>query len=189
MEGCCYRRLLLPPPLLCLAALTSILGRLKLMTRFSRHSRTQYHPPFRWERRLHFLFYLFAVGLCFHVPTKAIPNGGFIAPVLGSCIILYTVDACYVYLYMCEKIDTTAFPVLSSGIRISMWVLNRFRNSAAARGGYAYVNIPWINDKQWHPFSLFEDPYDPATLQVFLLKNGDWTDALHKALLRDTTRP
>ncbi len=151
--------------------------------------RTQYlnHPPD--TTRLHFLFYLFAVGLCFHVPTSAIPNGGFIAPVLGSCILLYTLDACYVYLYMCDKIETTAFHVLSSGVRISMRVSDRFRDSASARGGYAYVNIPWINDKQWHPFSLFEDPSDPATLQVFLLRNGDWTDAVHKALSRDTTRP
>jgi hypothetical protein len=38
------------------------------------------------------------------------------------------------------------------------------------------------------PFSLFEDPYDQATLQVFLLRNGDWTNAVHKALSRDTTR-
>ncbi|KAL3778271.1 hypothetical protein ACHAW5_000509 [Stephanodiscus triporus] len=142
------------------------------------------------RKGLHFLFYLFAVGLCFHVPTNAIPNGGYIAPVLGSCIVLYTLDACYVYFFMCEKIETTAFHVLSSGARMSMRVSDRFRRSPAARGGgYAYVNIPWINNKQWHPFSLFEDPHDPSTLQVFLLKKGDWTSAVHKALSRDTTRP
>jgi hypothetical protein len=150
---------------------------------------TQYlnHPPN--TTRLHFLFYLFAVGLCFHVPTSAIPNGGFIAPILGSCILLYTLDACYVYLYMCDNIKTTAFHVLSSGMRILMRMLDRFRDSTSVRGGYAYLNIPWINNMQWHPFSLFEDPSNPATLQVFLLRNGNWTDAVHKALSRDTARP
>jgi hypothetical protein len=147
-----------------------------------------YLPDLEKKKSLHFLFYLFAIGLCFHVPTNAVPNGGYIAPVLGSCILLYTLDACYVYFFMCEKIETTAFHVLSSGVRISMVVSDRFRGSAA-RGGYAYVNIPWINDRQWHPFSLFEDPHDPSTLQVFLLKNGDWTNAVHKSLSRDTTRP
>ncbi|KAL3806640.1 hypothetical protein ACHAXA_001896 [Cyclostephanos tholiformis] len=150
-----------------------------------------YRDSLSYEVRkgLHFLFYLFAYGLCFHVPMNAIPNGGYIAPILGSCIVLYTLDACYVYLFMCEKIETTAFHALSSGVRISMRVSERFRRSPAARGGFAYINIPWINNKQWHPFSLFEDPHDPSMLQVFLLNSGDWTNAVHKALLRDTTRP
>ena len=52
-----------------------------------------------------------AIGLCFHVPTSGIPNGGFIAPVLGSCIVLYTLDAAYVFLFMTEKIETTRFYV------------------------------------------------------------------------------
>jgi hypothetical protein len=98
-------------------------------------------------------------------------------------------DACYVFLFMCEKIETTSFYVLSSGVRISMPVSERFLKQAAGRGGYAYINIPWINDKQWHAFSLFEDPSDSSIRQMFLLKNGDWTDAVHKALSRDTTRP
>ena len=49
--------------------------------------------------------------LCFHVKPNAMPNGGFIAPVLGLCIVLYTLDACYVYFFMCEKI-----PVIESEV-------------------------------------------------------------------------
>jgi NAD(P)H-flavin reductase len=117
------------------------------------------------------------------------PNGGFIAPVLGSCIVLYTLDACYVYFFMCEKIETTAFHVLSSGVRISFDPSDRFQKSIVKRGGYAYINIPWISDKQWHAFSLFEDPHNPSTRQMFLQKSGDWTNAVHAALSRDTVRP
>ncbi|KAL7529340.1 hypothetical protein ACHAXR_006228, partial [Thalassiosira sp. AJA248-18] len=145
----------------------------------------------RYELRkgLHFVFfYIFTIGMCFHVPPCAIPNGGFIAPILGTCIVLYTLDAAYTYIFMTEKIETTSFHVLSSGVRISMPVSERFQKQAG-RAGYAYINLPWIDDKQWHPFSLFEDPNDPAVQQIFLMKNGDWTEAVHMALSRDTTRP
>ena len=137
------------------------------------------------RKALHYLFYLFAIAMCFHVPTTAIPNGGFIAPILGTCIVLYTLDASY---EVTKKIETTAFHVLSSGVRISMPVSKRFQKQAD-RTGFAYINLPWINDKQWHPFSLFKDPSDPSTQQMFLLKCGNWTNAVHTALSRDTTRP
>jgi len=139
------------------------------------------------RKGLHYLFYLFAIAMCFHVPPSAIPNGGFIAPILGSCIVMYTLDTIYVYFFMCEKIETTSFHVLSSGVRISMPVSERFQEKAE-RGGYAYINLPWIDNKQWHPFSLFEDPSDPSIQQMFLLKCGDWTNAVHATLARDTTR-
>jgi hypothetical protein len=70
---------------------------------------------------------------------------------------------------MCEEIDSTAFHVLSSGVRLSMQVSDRFQKSMGKRGGYAYINIPWINNKQWHAFSLFQDPYNPSIMQMFLL--------------------
>eukprot|EP00957_Ditylum_brightwellii_P155203 11815269-Ditylum_brightwellii.AAC.1 len=84
----------------------------------------------KYETRkgLHYLFfYVFAVGLCFHAPTSGIPNGGFIAPVLGFCISLYTLDALYVYAFMTEKIDTTIFRVLPSGVEMTMAVSESFQ--------------------------------------------------------------
>ena len=103
---------------------------------------------------------------------------------------MYAIDTFYVHIFMCEKIETTAFSVLSSGVRISMPVSERFqRNAAQIRNGFAYINLPWVTDKQWHPFSLFEDPNDPSIQQMFLMKSGDWTKDVHAALSRDTTRP
>ncbi|KAL7535065.1 hypothetical protein ACHAXR_006247 [Thalassiosira sp. AJA248-18] len=149
-----------------------------------------YKDKIRYEIRkgLHYLFYVFAIAMCFHVPPSGIPNGGFIAPILGTCVVVYTLDAAYVYFFMTEKVETTAFAVLSSGVRISMPVSERFQKHAG-RAGYAYICLPWINDKQWHAFSLFEDPSDPSIQQMFLMKNGDWTNTVHAALSRDTTRP
>ncbi len=67
-----------------------------------------------------------------------------------------------------------------------MPVSDRFlsHSQRGLRAGYAYVNIPWVDDKQWHPYSLFEDPSDPRIQQMFLMKVGDWTGDVHKALLR-----
>jgi len=140
------------------------------------------------RKLLHSLFFGFAVGLCFHVPTSAFPNGGFIAWVMGGCIIVYTIDAAYVYLRMTEKIETPSFQVLSSGVQISMPVSARFQQRQE-KGGFAYICLPWVNRMQWHAFSLFEDPTEPNKKQMFMMKTGDWTTTVHKALQRDTVRP
>jgi ferric-chelate reductase len=140
---------------------------------------------------LHSLFYIVAIGLCFHVPINAIPNGGYIAPILGMCIILYTFDVCYVYFFMCEKVETPTFVVLPSGVQLTFMASDRFSKAAAiTRGGYIYINIPWMSDKQWHPFSLFEDPTNPTRQQIFLLRNGNWSNDIHTSLTqRHTQRP
>mmetsp|Transcript_17210 Transcript_17210/g.32305 ORF Transcript_17210/g.32305 Transcript_17210/m.32305 type:complete len:338 (+) Transcript_17210:752-1765(+) len=146
----------------------------------------------RYEIRkgLHYLFYIFAITMCFHVPPSAIPNGGFLPYILGGSIVAYALDTFYVSLFMTERVETTSFHVLSSGVRISMPVSERFRrNATGRRGGFAYINLPWIDDKQWHPFSLFEDLHDANVRQMFLMKSGDWTEAVHSSLSRDTTRP
>ena len=90
---------------------------------------------------------------------------------------------CIIFLRDVEKVETTSFHVLSCGVRISMPVSERFRKRATG-AGYAYINLPWIDDKQWHPFSLFEDPNNHQTQQMFLMKAGDWTGAVHTALTR-----
>lgn len=108
---------------------------------------------------------------------------------MAPSIVLYTIDTAFVICFMTEKIETTSFYVLSSGVRVSMPVSEKFLRRARHRGGYAYINIPWVNDKEWHPFSLFEDPDDPSIQQVFFMKEGDWTRAVHTALTRDTQRP
>ena len=144
--------------------------------------------PFELRKGLHYLFYLFAVGLCFHVPPTAFPNGGFIAPVLGFCVCLYALDALYVLVAMTEKIETTVFHVLPSGVQMTMPVSEAFgrRNH---QGGYVFVCIPWVSKHQWHAFSLFENPANGNERQVFMLKTGDWTSQVHRSLQRNTVRP
>jgi len=144
--------------------------------------------PYEIRKGLHYFFYVFAVGMCFHTPTSGIPNGGFIAYVLGFCIILYFLDSMYVTIFMTEKIETTIFQVLPSGVQMSMDVSEAFQKRGE-QGGFAYVCLPWVDRNQWHAFSLFENLDVANRREVFMLNSGDWTNSVHKALKRNTVRP
>ena len=144
--------------------------------------------PYEIRKGLHYLFYVFAIGLCFHVPPSGIPNGGFIAYVLGISIGVYTLDRLYVIFFMTERIDTSKFEVLPSGVQMTIAVSDRFQR-CGDKGGFGYVCLPWI-DRQWHAFSLFQDPSNPALRVVFILNVGNWTNEVHKELTRcNTSRP
>ena len=139
------------------------------------------------RRKFHSLFYLFAIALCCHVPTSAMPTAGFIGPVMGFTLIYYFLDASYVSLFMTEKIQTPVFQVLKSGVQITMNVSSSFKKRSD-QGGFVYVCLPWVDsDKnEWHAFSLFEFPHDDNKRQIFIQNLGDWTNKVHEALQRDT---
>lgn len=88
---------------------------------------------------------------------------------------------------MTEKIPTPVFQVLKSGVQVTMKVSSRFKHRVD-QGGYVYVCLPWIND-EWHAFSVFEFPQDDNKRQIFIQNIGDWTNKLHTALQRNTSRP
>jgi ferric-chelate reductase len=151
---------------------------------------TIFRQQIRYEIRknLHYLFIVFAGALMFHTPTSAIPNGGFTAYVFGTLLVWYFLDALCCYFFMTEKINTTNFSVLPSGVRMTMNVSERFQKMGA-QGGICYVCFPWVAKNQWHAFSLFESPSNPAERQIFIHTSGDWTTEVHRILERDTVRP
>ena len=51
-----------------------------------------------------------------------------------------------------------------------------------------YVCLPWTDRNQWHAFSLIE-PTTPNIRHVFMQNTGNWTNAVHEALQRNTVRP
>lgn len=139
------------------------------------------------RKGLHYLFFVFAIAMCFHVPTSGIPNGGYIAYVLGSIIVMYSFDRLYVIFFMTERVEPK-FQCTSSGVQMSMAVSDRFL-SRGQKGGFCYVCLPWV-DKQWHAFSLFQDPSDPNRRAVFMLDVGSWTNkVLTELQLSNTSRP
>jgi ferric-chelate reductase len=140
------------------------------------------------RKNLHYFFLVFAVALCFHTPSSAIPNGGFTSWVFGILLLWYIVDAACCACFLTEKIDTTRFDVLPNGVQMTMRVSDFFRNKGT-QGGYCYVCLPWVDKTQWHAFSLFENPTNPEERQIFLQKAGDWTNKVHHYLQRGTVRP
>lgn len=139
------------------------------------------------RKGLHYLFFVFAIAMCFHVPTSATPNGGYIAYVLGSTIVIYSLDRLCVVLFMTERVEPK-FQCTSSGVQMSMAVSDRFLRRGQ-KGGFCYVCLPWV-DKQWHAFSLFQDPSDPNRRAVFMLDVGSWTHKVYTELqLSNTSRP
>ena len=140
------------------------------------------------RKSLHYFFLLFAFALCFHTSPKSVPNGGFSAYVFGTILVLYFLDSIYCIFFMSEKIETTKFDVLPTGVRVTMKVSDFFQKNGA-QGGYCYVCIPWVDKFQWHAFSLFENPSEPQERQIFLQRAGDWTNKVHRYLQRDTVRP
>ena len=102
----------------------------------------------KYEARkgLHYFFYIFAVALAFHSPASAVPNGGFAPYVFGILISWYILDALYCMILLTEKIDTTVFDVLPSGVQMTMAVSDRYNTNFT--GGYAYVCLPWVDKTQ-----------------------------------------
>ena len=140
------------------------------------------------RKYMHYLFVIFALCLAFHTSPSVIPNGGFTFYVFGTLLIWWFIDAMYCTFNLTEKIETTKFEVLPNGVQLTMKVSDEF-DKRAAQGGFCYVLFPWVDTFQWHAFSLFENPTNPAERQIFLQCNGDWTDQVHATLQRDTVRP
>lgn len=144
---------------------------------------------FEVRKYLHYFFVVFCIAMSFHAPLSTIPNGGFAAIVFPTIIIWYTLDSLYVYLCMTEKIETTTFHVMETGVQLTMSVSESFQKRGG-NGGYCYVNFPWINKRQWHAFSLFENPANPSERQIYIQQLGDWTNEVLQALKqRETRRP
>eukprot|EP00951_Prasinocladus_malaysianus_P003386 scaffold23927_cov41-Prasinocladus_malaysianus.AAC.1 len=106
-----------------------------------------------------------AVALCLHVPVSAIPNGGYMPYVMGACLCIYAADALYVFIFMTEKIETTTFQVLPSGVQMTFDVSQAFRKRRG-QGGYVNVCLPWVDRTQWHAFSVYEFSADAKKRQV-----------------------
>lgn len=143
---------------------------------------------FETRKYIHYLFVVFCIAMAFHAPISGWPNGGFAPLVFPILILWWALDTMYVCFYMTERIGTSVFHVVPTGVQLTMKVSERFQRNAPD-GGYCYINLPWISKTQWHAYSLFENPANPAERQIYMQKLGDWTIDVLGALQRDTHRP
>lgn len=137
---------------------------------------------------LHYFFVVFSIALAFHAPFSTIPNGGFAPIIFPVLIIWYVLDAMYVMLFWTEKIESTVFHVVPTGVQLTMQVSEEFQKRGQS-GGYCYVCFPWIAKNEWHAYSLFENPSKPSERQIYIDNLGDWTQKVKDFLERDTHRP
>ena len=108
-------------------------------------------PMMLWKQRvryeirkyLHYLFLVFVLALCLHVPSSGVPNGGFAPYVFGTLFVWWCLDSLYVQLFLTEKIQSSRFYVLPSGVQLTMAVSDRFQRWG--NGGYCYVCLPWVD--------------------------------------------
>jgi len=99
------------------------------------------------RKYLHYFFVVFCIAMSFHAPLSTIPNGGFACMIFPTLIIWYTLDSLYVYIKMTEKIDTTTFHVMKTGVQLTMTVSESFQRRGES-GGYCYINFPWISKSE-----------------------------------------
>jgi len=145
---------------------------------------------FEMRKYAHYFFWIFLIAMTVHAPFWALPNAGYCHIIFPILIIWYGLDATYVKFFMSERINTVSYRVVDSGVELSMPVSDRFRKNLNS-GGYGYVMAPWVDKKQWHAFSIYENPLDPSIRQMFMAKVGDWTKALHDKVdnSNDSARP
>ncbi|KAL3905958.1 MAG: hypothetical protein SGILL_009468 [Bacillariaceae sp.] len=146
------------------------------------------YVSFELRKTTHYLFWVYCVAMSLHAPIRALPNGGFCAFVFPILIIIYALDSFYAKCFMSERISTVKYETCSSGVQLSMPVSKRFQKQLT-QGGYAYIMFEWLNKQEWHAFSVYDNGLDENTRHVFIAKEGDWTNKLHAAMDRNTSRP
>ena len=99
---------------------------------------------FEVRKYLHYFFVVFCIAMSFHAPLSTIPNGGFACIIFPTLITWYVLDAMYVYLFWTERIDTTTFHVVKTGVMLTIQVSENFQRRGES-GGYCYINFPWIS--------------------------------------------
>ena len=126
---------------------------LPIITVLMMNNRIKAYFNYEIRKTFHYLYYIFALALCFHVPISRFPNGGFLGPIMGTVLIWYTLDVMYVILFMTEKIHTPVYQVLESGVQITMTISRRFQERLE-QGGYVYICVPYVNRELHANFSF-----------------------------------
>ncbi|KAL7532450.1 hypothetical protein ACHAXR_004635 [Thalassiosira sp. AJA248-18] len=99
---------------------------------------------FEVRKYLHYFFIVFCIAMSFHAPLSTIPNGGFACIIFPTLIIWYVLDAMYVYLFWTERIDTTTFHVVKTGVMLTMQVSESFQRRGERVGGIVTLTFPGL---------------------------------------------
>jgi len=123
---------------------------------------------------------LFAMCVAFHAPATHI----FL--VTGLTISAYFLDWLYCYLLNTFKLTSCFFTRIENGVQLRFKNPHGFPDQAH---GYVYLLVPFINQYEWHPFSVYPHQDLDGFSCVHIHVVGDWTRKLFKVIERETQRP
>jgi predicted ferric reductase/Ca2+-binding EF-hand superfamily protein len=139
---------------------------------------------YSWELRInvHKIGALcFLVGLAFHTSKLTV--------IMTALLAAWAIDSFVTSHYLTHKVTSSKFNRLGSGTQLT-FSNHQHWATFGAELGYIRVCVPWVSKSQWHPFSVYPAADDPENKSaVFIVAAGDWTEALHRSIERDTQRP
>lgn len=98
----------------------------------------------------------------------------------------YLLDWLYSYLLNTFKLTSCFFTRIENGVQLRFKNPHGFPDQA---NGYVYLLVPFINQYEWHPFSVFPHQDLDGFSCVHIHVVGDWTRELLKVTERETQRP
>merc|ERR1719414_1439691 len=138
-----------------------------------------------WEIRKDWLHnygaLVFAVCGILHAPETRM---GY---VVGSVLAIYLLDSMWVKFMMTYQIENPHFRRLDNGVVVTF---KHPLGAAFKPSGFIFVNIPFVSESEWHPFSVYKsESGEEGEGCVHIQKAGDWTTKLFKELEFASFRP
>jgi hypothetical protein len=135
------------------------------------------------RKSLHYLSVVWGGVIMYHAPATHIYT------IIGCCLILYSLDWIYGFFNTTRLIENAAFTRLENAVQIKFQAPPDFKLQGA---GYCYLNVPWVDQYEFHAFSIFSDASredDDNTICMCIAVGGDWTSKLHQAIDHPSVRP
>ena len=105
---------------------------------------------------------------------------------MGITVAMYCADFMVGMMMRTHLVRSTHFTRLERSVELTFEHPEGFKYDGT---GYVYVCLPWISRWQWHAFSIFPHPWRPNHSSICVSVAGDWTEAVHHAVVRPTSRP
>lgn len=140
---------------------------------------------YEFRKSLHYLSIVWGGVIMYHAPATHIYT------IIGCCLILYSLDWIYGFFNTTRLIENAHFIRLENAVQIKFQAPPDFKLNGA---GYCYLNVPWVNQYEFHAFSVFadagkEDDEDDNHIRICIQVGGDWTSKLHKEVDHPFVRP
>lgn len=130
--------------------------------------------PFEARKCVHFLFWVWALALMWHAPSR-------IYYLIGVPLVIYCADFLVGLFVRTHLIENVYFERYGrNGVALQFKNAKRF--SGSSKTSYVYIMCPWISKWQWHAFTVFPDPTKKDHTMVCIGASGDWTKEMYNKI-------